>query len=61
MLELKRDGNDDWTHCFTYPKAIDFPVHTFFSSGGNQRNRRAVYINSVKFYDNEEEIGDEQE
>ena len=41
-------------------------MHTFITSGGKsgeQKNkkRRAIFINSIKFYDNEEEIEGEAE
>ena len=41
-------------------------MHTFITSGGKsgeQKNkkRRAIFINSVKFYDNEDEIEGEAE
>ena len=41
-------------------------MHTFITSGGksgDQKNnkRRAIFIHSIKFYDNEEEIAGEAE
>ena len=55
-LEVKRDGEAGWTACLEYPKPIDFSVHSYLSSGGMHNDRRAVIINSIKFFDNEEEI-----
>ena len=34
LLEVKRDGEEGWTKCFEYPKAIDYTVHTYLSAGG---------------------------
>lgn len=56
ILEVKRDDEESWTFCLEYPKPIDFSVHTYISSGGMHNDRRAVVINSIKFYDNEEEV-----
>ena len=61
MLEIKRDGEAGWTKCFEYPKSIDYTVHTYISAGGANPKRRGVYINSIKFYDNEEVIEGENE
>lgn len=61
LLELKRDGDSKWTTCFEYPRPIDYTVHTYITSGGEAKNRRGVFINSIKFYDNEVEIEGEQE
>lgn len=61
MLELKRDGSDVWTPCFQYPRAMDYTVHTYISAGGRKKERRGVFINSIKFYDNEKVIEGEQE
>ena len=57
-------GDPKWTFCFEYKKVIDYNSRTIISSGGrieNMKKRRAVFIHSIKFYDNEEEIGDEKE
>ena len=35
---------------------MDFTVHTYISAGGTNPKRRAVFINSIKFWDNEVEI-----
>lgn len=56
ILEVKRDDEIDWDFCLEYPKPIDYVVHTYFSSGGIHKDRRAIYLNSIKFYDNEEEV-----
>ena len=56
IVEVKRDGEEGWTSCLEYEKPIDYTVHTYFSSGGVHKDRRAIYINSIKFYDNEEEV-----
>ena len=61
VLELKRDGEASWTPCLVFPKAIDFPVHAYISAGGQIKKRRAVFIHSLKFYDNEAEIVGEAE
>ena len=65
IIETKSHGSDEWKHCLEYPKAIDFTVHTFVTSGGKSKDfknkRRGIYIHSIKFYDNEEEIEGEQE
>ena len=61
LLELKRDGSDSWTPCLEYPKPIDFTAHTYFSAGGHSMDRQGVFINSIKFYDNEPVIEGEQE
>ena len=64
-MELKRDKESEWTTCFEYPRSIDYAVHTYISAGSSgkdtQKNRRAVAINSIKFYDNEVEIEGEAE
>ena len=39
MLELKRDGQDEWTTCFEYPRSIDFAVHTYISSGTSAKEK----------------------
>ena len=57
----KRDGEAGWTKCFEYPRSIDYQVHTYISSGGANARRRAVFINSIKFYDNEDVIEGEAE
>jgi len=63
ILEVKVDGQPEWTHCFTYPQDIAYSVHTYISSGSPdmERKRRAVFINSIKFYDNELEIAGEND
>ena len=61
ILELKRDGNDDWDKCFELPRAMDFNIHTYLAASGKEKRRRAVYLNSVKFYDNGVTIEGEQE
>lgn len=53
------DDRSDWVECLRYKKAIDYPVHTYISSGKGKLNSekshvfRGVTINSIKFYDNE--------
>ena len=59
ILEVKRDGEEGWTSCLEYPASVDFSVHTYISSGGMHNDRRAVTLNSIKFFDNEEEIAEE--
>lgn len=61
MLEFKRHGEDTWNTCFEYPRSLDYTVHTYFSAGGRKTERRGVFINSIKFYDNERVIEGEQE
>ena len=56
IIEVKRDGEEGWTSCLEYPAAIDYSVHTYISSGGMHNDRRAVTLNSIKFFDNEEEV-----
>ena len=58
IIEVKQEDSESWTRCLEYPKPINFSVHTYISSGGMHNDRRAVTINSVKFYDNEEEINE---
>ena len=60
-LEVKPEGASEWKTCFEYPQSIDYTVHTYLSSGGAIKKRRAVFVNSVKFYDNEEVIEGEAE
>lgn len=59
ILEVKRDGEEGWTSCLEYPSSIFFSVHTYISSGGMHNDRRAVTLNSIKFFDNEDEIDEE--
>jgi len=65
LLEVKRDGEPGWQTCFEMPQSMDFTVHTYLAAGasavGKERRHRAVYINSIKFYDNEPVIEGEQE
>ena len=61
MLEIKKDGETGWTKCLEYPKPVDYVAHTYIASGGQDKKRRAVYLNSVKFYDNELVIEGEQD
>lgn len=61
MLEIKRDNEGGWQTCFEFPHHIDFTVHTYLAASGPDRRRRAVNINSIKFYDNEMEIEGEEE
>ena len=57
MLEIKKDGDKNWSSCFTYPKPIDYPTHTYISSGGSSQGmHRGITINSIKFYDNEVDL-----
>ena len=62
-VELKKDNDAEWTHCLTYPKPIDSTIHTYFASGSeeSEQKRRAVYLHSIKFYDNEEIIEGEDQ
>ena len=39
----------------------DFHTHTYITTGGNEKGRKAHYVHSVKFYDNEEDTPVEQE
>ena len=57
------DQKDEWTHCLTYTKPIDFTTHTYITAGGpaSEERRRAVFIHGIKFYDNEEVIEGEDE
>ena len=50
------DNEVGWTSCLEYQKPIDYTVHSYFSSGGIHKDRRAITLNSIKFYDNEEEV-----
>ena len=62
LLEIKRDGMPDWEKCFEFKRAMEFTVHAYMAAGAKERkNRRAVFINSIKFYDNEDQIEGEQE
>lgn len=56
LLEVKRDNESGWTKCLEYDKEIGYQVRTYISSGGMNPKRRAVFINSIKFYDNETQI-----
>ena len=59
ILEVKRDGEEGWTQCLEYPSSIFFSVHTYISSGGMHNDRRAITLNSIKFFDNEDELEQE--
>ena len=57
VLEIKKDDDKSWSSCLVYSKPIDYPTHTYFSSGSKgQQVNRSVTINSIKFYDNEVEM-----
>ena len=58
LVEVKKDGENWWTHCLTYASALDYPVHTYITSGGkdSQAVRRGINVNSIMFYDNEVEM-----
>lgn len=56
IIEVKRDDNSEWNFCLEYEKPIDYTTHTYISSGGVHSNRRAITLNSIKFYDNEDEV-----
>lgn len=53
ILEVKSSESDTYIKCFEYTKAISDPVHTYISSGSTNPERRAVFVHSVKFWDNE--------
>ena len=61
LLEVKRDNEAGWQTCFEYPKSLDYAVHTYFAASGTQSRRRAVNINKIMFYDNEELIEGEED
>ena len=70
ILEVKRLDIEDqkWTFCLEYKKVIDYNSRTIISSGGggrergrNEKKRRAVFIHSIKFYDNEIELEGQNE
>ena len=59
FLELKKDEDTEWVTCLEYNTAMDWHVHTYFSSGTSllesKPTSRAVIIDSILFYDNEDE------
>ena len=40
---------------------LDFNLHTYIATGGRERLRKSHFINSIEFYDMEEEIPAEKE
>jgi len=56
LLEVKREGDAEWKTCFVFPRSINYNAHTYIAASGQERRRRAVYIDSIMFYDNEVEI-----
>ena len=62
MIEVKPEGQDQWISCIsTGVGSLNFNVHTYIASGGTEPRRKAHFIHSVKFYDNEEEMEAEKE
>lgn len=64
LVEIKPAGSDQFLKCVEYPRSIGEVTHTYISSGSPVNmagKRRGVYINEIKFYDNEDEIAGEQQ
>ena len=50
------EQSDDWIPCFESNRtAIDYLTYSYITTGGTQARRKAHYIHSIKFYDNEPE------
>ena len=62
LLEVKPEGSNQWIPCFeTKLQSLDFKVHPYITTGGREGRRKAHYVHSIKFYDNEVENEAEQE
>ena len=54
LLEVLPEGADEWVPCIeTNSTSINHTVYSYITTGGNGGHRKAHYINSLKFYDNE--------
>ena len=54
FLEVLPENADQWITCFESNRtALDYTIYSYFTTGGSEARRKAHYIHSIKFYDNE--------